>query len=220
MSNSNQNQIQKIVMLELEPLFHFLSQIENKTRKNNEMVSSFSQIVKQEINVIPNIIKKIAQKHDISLLELENLFDASVQKTKSVKNNPHLSLSKLKCIYQIRGLFPYIFCEHWTQQECADFLWKHENTEEYQMHPLYFKYQQKTISELQEMIHDDQINQKDVLLKKIIQNSSSIVENDGYIRSCFEKLSNQDLTHFFQKQFPNFPLPKEREHFLFLLSKF
>ena len=180
----------------------------------NDSYCNLEEIVFLQCYPFEKTIHDISKKYNIPIEQ----FHQNKKITKTL--NPYRNLPIERLQFQIKGQYPFIFCDDWNQSKCADFLLKSEEKEEYELHPLFFKYKNLSLRKLQQMIGNKKIKNKKNILKNIIENSSIVFTDDSKLAEDYHKLSENELVKILKSNFPGFPIPSKKEHIVSILSLF
>ncbi len=173
--------------------------------------SILTQVAKKSLFVVDRFIDKVSHRYSIPKNELKHLLNRN--------QNPYLNFTPEHLRKQIHGLFPYIFCDSWSHAKCATFLREHETTEEYQLHPLYYRFRSLSVAELQQMTGRKDWNDRDALLEDLVRHSGCIYENERDV-SQYNYFATKEIRALFVKHFPGFPIPEHRNDMIHVLCSF
>jgi hypothetical protein len=205
---TNSLTLQNIICQELSPLQHLFSKL-----SLNNTYSTIKDIILLQCDPFEKTMNDISQKYNIPLEEFR-------QKKKTMSENPYQNMSLKRLQFQIKGQYPFIFCEDWDQIKCAKFLSNCEDKEEYELHPLFFKYRNLPLHKLQEKIGSKNQKNKKYMLKNIVENSCVVFTDELKLEEEYRKLSHAQLTDILKKNFPGFPIPSQKKHIILILSLF
>lgn len=191
--------------------------LDSFTRRYNQKETSFYDYLNLEIQPIYHLLQHIEKNFNISMTELIEIMNNSEYQNK--KRNPYMNSTISVLKNDINHLFPYIFCQDWSFQKCASFLWKHENTPEYQLHPLYFKFYHLSLHELQTFTGKKH-NNREEHLKDIVSHCDDVFPNNDSIIAEYYSMSLKVLQKKIKEKFPRFPGPTRKKDCIFILSTF
>ena len=123
-----------------------------------------------------------------------------------------------KDIYQLRKLIktvsPFVFCTDWTKMDCVEFLTNVQTNDipEYKFHPLYFRWQNASVNEIQNFFGVETENDKEKLLEKVICNLK--IPDDLWEKHSkyqdLRYLSQEQVIEKFKETFPGMNIPSSQ----------
>ena len=193
---------------ELSPLEHFFHRL-----SLNKTFDDLYNIILLQYSSFEKTLYEISEKYNVPLNSL-------MEEKKPISINPYLDIPLESLQFQIKGQYPFIFCDDWNQKKCAKFLWSCEEKEEYELHPLFFKYRSYPLKKLQKIIGNNHPKNKKLMIKNIVENSSVVFTDESQLQQEYNKLSEKKLIEILKKNFPGFPVPPNRENIILILSSF
>jgi len=158
-----------------------------------------------------NFIKYWKDRSEEQKIDCKKQHSYYLQSQLEISNNIFESknVSQLKKL--INTISPFIFCTNWTKIDCVDFLTNVQTNDipEYRFHPLYFRWKNASVSQIQDFFGIHTENDKEKLLETVIENLK-ITDELWEQHSKYQELrylSREVIIEKFKNTFPKMNIP-------------
>lgn len=205
--------IEKLVHMNLKTEYKYFYELEKEkfpNLKSQQCKENFIKYWKNRSNKEENQCKIQHANYLKSQLEISsNIFE-------------NKDISQLKKI--IKTISPFLFCRDWTKMECVEFLSNVQINDipEYKFHPLYYRWQNASVSQIQGFFGIHTENDKEKLLETVIENLN--IPDDLWEKHSkyqdLRYLSKEKVIEKFKKTFPTMNIPPSQNECLKCLVLF